>query len=162
MILMSSEWSLPKLIFEIIKTFGVQIYYRKFGSRSRLASSRHTGKFLFFTFFHFRKFWFQKRKAIQLCNQKQELSGVTYVNCFHSIPFHMSSHLSMSAVQKSTQRLHSTSEILHLGPILLTLYEYKLVIWHEKNKILCTAHHSVVLTAGMNCNYGNITSGFWA
>ena len=134
MILMSSEWPLPKLIFEIIKTFSVQIYYRKFGSRSRLASSRHTGKFLFLLPFSILETPVQKRKNFQLCNQKQKLSGLTYVNCFHSIPFHMSSHLSMSmsAVQKSTQWLHSTSEILHLGPMLLTLCECKLVIWHEK------------------------------
>ena len=134
MILMSSEWPLPKLIFEIIKTFSVQIYYRKFGSRSRLASSRHTRKFLFLLPFSILETPVQKRKNFQLCNQKQKLSGLTYVNCFHSIPFHMSSHLSMSmsAVQKSTQWLHSTSEILHLGPMLLTLCECKLVIWHEK------------------------------
>ena len=114
---------------------GVEIYHRKFGSRS---SSRHSHRFLNLIPFSFFGTGVSK-KGKRYCATKSKNSP-GWLMCV-LIALHRTFHLSMSMsalrrLAHSTKWLHSASEILHVGPMLLTLRlcQYELVIWHENEK----------------------------
>ena len=71
---------------------------------------------------YYGKIWFKKQTRVL-----EALMSVVFISIPLVIP-----PVNVGGAEISTRWLNSTSEIHHLGTMLLTLYEYKLVIWLEK------------------------------